>query len=76
MMTIKHVSDDQRENVFETIEVSYDPAHTREAGGPPSTVWARSIETDELVPFTGGIVYVMNAHGSTVARYNLMGKPV
>lgn len=65
MMTIKHVSSMGNELLYETPEVSF----TRGDNATPATVWYK--RDNELVPLTGGRVFVMNGHGSTVSRYDL-----
>lgn len=72
MMTIKHVSPDGNELLYETAEVTYTRGtspHENVLTGTPPTVWYK--RDNELVPLTGGKVFVMNGHGSTVSRYDL-----
>ncbi len=80
MMTIKHVTALGNESVIETDEESYTPADSPQtfdilgtARTSTGTDWWRSAPTAELVPIRDGDVYVMNGHGSTVARYHLGG---
>ncbi len=62
-MTIKHVSLDGNDVLYETKEVSF-------TQGPPRTVWIKHPD-NRLEPLTGGHAYVMNDSGATVARYAL-----
>jgi len=76
MFTIKHVTSRGNEAIFAAANVSF----TEEVGSyvcsqlpgrnyTPATVWYG--DAGKLEPLTGGVVYVMNSAGATVAKYDL-----
>jgi hypothetical protein len=85
MFTIKHITADGNEAVFEALEVMYNPHHFPVAVGeaplPHGYVWyvdPKHKPTVDNVPLgighrrlEDGTVYVMNDNGATVARYYL-----
>lgn len=60
MLTVKHVTP-EGESTFGAERVQFVPARD----GAPATVLA------DQMPLTGGVVYVMNDRGSTVAKHDL-----
>lgn len=78
MFTIKHVHLDGSEHLAHVEDVRYEPATTGHISsdgrsgqsGTPETVWA------DGKPYCGGTVYVMNASGKTVARYDMLPQMV
>lgn len=79
MFTIKHTSPMGAEALIETEEVSYTPnekplPHPDERlSSTIGVLWYKSTITDQLVPISDGSAYVMNGHGSTIAKYDLGG---
>jgi hypothetical protein len=76
MFTIKHVSAEGNETIYSTTEVSFTAEQGDYVGSQlpgrsyvPATVWYLS--GGELRPLTGGVAYVMNESGATVAKYAL-----
>lgn len=70
MMTVKHITDTGEEFVYPTSHTNFVPGSAKPATGQPSSFWrydhdGRAFEID------AGRVYVMNEHGTTVARYSL-----
>lgn len=63
MLTIKHVTE-LGERVWEAETVSYDIEER-------STTVHAELANGGDVSFTGGVVYVMNSAGATVAKYTL-----
>jgi hypothetical protein len=63
-LTVKHVADDGHESVVPCAEVRHYPQqHKVVLSGTDDEVGSGE--------FIGGLVYVMNANGATVASYNL-----
>lgn len=67
MFTIKHVSPDGYESLYEAIEVNFKP----EPPGVGNTVWYTLPGTKEIKSIDRGWAYVTNETGATVAKYNL-----
>lgn len=68
MLTIKHIEEDGSEGIQEARSVSfYDDTDGKE----PPTVHAYGVSYDGYLQYGSGTVYVMNASGSTVAKYDL-----
>lgn len=82
MFTVKHITADGNEVVFEAVEVTYNPKHFPVAVDEPllSRGYVWYVDPKEK-PIEGlgiahrrledGTVYVMNDNGATVARYYL-----
>lgn len=68
MMTIKHVTD-HGESVDEARSVRSEYGG-RPPGAEPTKVYA-DLNSDITASYDGGIVYVMNLHGATVAKYDM-----
>ena len=70
MLTIKHIEEDGSEGIQEARSVSF---YDDTDGKAPPTVHAYGVpdEYDGYLRYGDGIVYVMNASGSTVAKYDL-----
>lgn len=78
MFTLKHVSEDGNETIYQSEEVQHTNGGmfgSTESVDPPPTVWRTSPHTREITPLTGGTVYVMNDEGKTVAIYRLSSNP-
>lgn len=88
MLTIKHITPYGNEAIYAAIEVSYSPyakpvAFQLPPDSPPDAVKMGDLTGSVwYVPETGdsslrelrsGSIYVMNSHGSTVAKYDLGG---
>lgn len=77
-LTVKHIADDGRENVIPCSEARYYPQGDGD-GRKKVRLDGMDAETSHG-EFDNGLVYVMNAHGATIARYNLrpaeMDRPV
>lgn len=72
MLTVKHVETSGHENVTTADSVTFDPAVGENNEYPRGQVLAWGVPgLSEMHRFSSGIVYVMNARGSTVSTYNL-----
>ena len=73
MFTVKHTHADFSETIHSADDVRYTPRQIptpdQTSEPAPETVWVSS--GDITMPLTNGIVYVMNDHGSTVAKYDM-----
>lgn len=67
MFTVKHVSPEGYESLYEAIEVNFKP----EPPGVGNTVWYTCPGTKEIKSIDNGFVYVTNETGATVSKYNL-----
>jgi hypothetical protein len=80
MLTIKHIHIGGDEDVISAFSTRYAPGSQYVGGqgapGTPATLWYRKAEFEPEQPLTGGTIFVMNAKGSTVARYDLGASPV
>jgi hypothetical protein len=68
MFTVKHIHLDGSEEIHETEKVRFTPAGSDlspTTSSAPDTLWIDS------GPLTGGTLFVMNASGKTVSRYDL-----
>lgn len=72
MFTIKHIQSDSCEDLVLVEQIRFAPGtpDSSDKTGTPPTVWC------DGVPFTGGTIFVMNAAGKTVSRYDLGASPV
>jgi hypothetical protein len=79
MFTLKHITPLGNEALIESEDISYTPHAVpqphpdRRLSHMTGAVWYKSVETGSLVPINDGTVYVMNGHGSTIAKYDLGG---
>jgi hypothetical protein len=79
MFTIKHSTPMGNESLIETDEVSYTPNEKplphpdSRLGDTIGVLWYKSKISDQLVPISDGMTYVMNDKGATVAKYDLGG---
>ncbi len=76
MFTIKHVSPEGYESLYEAIELNYAPAlglqtATAISSTTTDTVWYTCPGSKEIKSIERGFVYVTNETGATVAKYNL-----
>lgn len=70
MMTIKHITAIGEEFVYPTSHVNFVPANAKCAAPATDSVW-RYDEEGRAYEMRDGRVYVMNEHGTTVARYDM-----
>ena len=79
MLTIKHITSMGNEALYEATEASYSPHDEQSNNGHASltgSVWYVAPNPNApLREIRGGLVYVMNENGSTVAKYDLGGWP-
>jgi hypothetical protein len=68
MFTVKHIGSFGQEELFQTPTFSYSPGINANEGGVPTVYVERG---DSELDITGGMVFVMNDSGKTVARYKL-----
>lgn len=77
MLTVKHVDSDNREFICQATGVQHQPRLAADSSGmgtQASVIALGSADPEFGNPhFTTGTVYVMNAAGATVAKYNLTG---
>lgn len=74
MLTVKHVERSGHESVTVAATVIFDPATGQDKEYPNGQVVAFGVPmpvSDGCNRYSGGIIYVMNDHGSTVAKYDL-----
>ena len=69
MFTIKHVSPEGYESLYEAVEVNF----KTEPPGVGNTVWYTCPGTREIRSIDNGWAYVTNETGATVAKYTLGG---
>lgn len=80
MFTIRHIHLAGDENIFSVNAMRFSPG-TESVGlqnqsGTPPTLWISDDDHTAEWPVTGGTVFVMNASGKTVARYDLGASPI
>lgn len=80
MLTVKHITPDGEEALYEAHEVRFNPNSIGESKGrTPSrgTLLCHGSRGDEpyapVATIMAGTAYVMNSSGSTVAKYDLGG---
>ncbi len=83
MFTIKHLDPLGNEALYSATEVThssydipkpYSPTETGQAFSDlTGSVWYHRPNDNEFIELRSGMVYVMNEHGSTVAKYDLGG---
>ncbi len=79
MLTVKHILNNDEEQLYQSPFVRFQPQRGRlgyggtdEVSYTPATVWVEPVNpSDPTFPLTGGVAYVMNDHGATVGRYSL-----
>jgi hypothetical protein len=74
MLTVKHVEKSGHQSVTPAETVVFDPAVGKNNEWPKGQVVAFGVPqpvSDGCNRYGTGIVYVMNDHGSTVAKYDL-----
>lgn len=69
MFTLKHITPMGSEKLVETERVSYAPNEPA-TSGPQGAVWYMDDDGSYKL-IDDGTVYVMNGHGSTIAKYDL-----
>ena len=79
MFTIKHMRSDHDETLSQAAAlrlspgtpIHYSPDGKAGQSCTTTTLWCRERHDSEELPLTGGVVYVMNESGKTVAHYLL-----
>lgn len=76
MLTVKHVLPGDKEVIYEAADVTFKAKALADSAGRSASkgsVWCGG--GDQPIAIYDGTVYVMNASGSTVAKYELGGLP-
>lgn len=68
MMSLKHVALSGEEYVYPTTHVNFIPAAVKNCAPATAGLW-RYDEDGRAHEIDNGLVFVMNEHGRTVARY-------
>ena len=73
MFTIKHVSPEGHETLYEATEVSFAPDYALQTANSTGldTVWYTTPIAKEIRSIDRGRVFVTNETGATVAKYDL-----
>lgn len=72
MMSVKHIALSGEESIYLTSHVNFVPSgmEANLSKDHEATLWIYDAD-GRAMPLTGGMAYVMNDHGNTIARYGM-----